>query len=90
LPNGPGRAGKSVPIRNDGSATLEVWMQTEDSGSDADLAILRCASDLDVFRAGGARVVTGDLGMQLRAEHMSLEVRHLPDKYKKKKDETED
>jgi hypothetical protein len=61
-----------VPILRDHSATLEVWIQTEDRGSDADLAILRCASDIDAFRDDGARVVTGDLGMQLRAEHMGL------------------
>ncbi|MEV6349566.1 PIN domain-containing protein [Actinoplanes sp. NPDC051851] len=82
-----GRAGESVPIRPGHTATLEVWTQTEDRGADADLAILRCAADLDVLRPGGARVVTGDLGMQLRAEHLDLKARTLPDDYRKKKDE---
>lgn len=82
-----GRAGESVPIRPGRTATLEIWTQTEDRGPDADLAILRCATDLDLLRADGARVVTGDLGMRLRAEHMDLKVRALPDIYRKKKDE---
>jgi PIN domain len=82
-----GRAGESVPIRAGRTATLEVWTQTEDRGADSDLAILRCAADLDVVCEAGARVVTGDLGMQLRAEHMDLKVRALPDDYRKKKDE---
>lgn len=82
-----GRAGESVPIRAGRTATLEVWTQTEDRGADADLAILRCAADLDVVCEDGARVVTGDLGMQLRAEHMDLKVRALPDGYRKKKDQ---
>jgi hypothetical protein len=81
-----GRVDEAATIRN---ATPEVWIQTEDRGSDADLAILRCASDLDSFRAGGARVVTGDLGMQLRAEHMGLQPRCLPDNYRKKRTRTE-
>lgn len=79
-----GRAGESASIRANHTATLEVWTQTEDRSPDADLAILRCAMDLDVLRAGGARVVTGDLGMQLRAEHMDMQVRALPDDYRKK------
>lgn len=82
-----GRAGEPAPIRANHTATLEVWTQTEDRGPDADLAILRCATDLDVLRAGGARVVTGDLGMQLRAERMDIQVRALSDDYRKKKDE---
>jgi PIN domain len=84
-----GRAGEAVRIRSGDNTTLEVWAQTEDRGGDADLAILRCAADLDVFHASGARVVTGDLGMQLRAEYMDLQVRVLPDGYRKKKDEGE-
>ncbi|WP_435233852.1 PIN domain-containing protein [Micromonospora aurantiaca (nom. illeg.)] len=82
-----GRAGESPSIRPNRTATLEVWTQTDDRGPDADLAILRCATDLDVLCAAGARVVTGDLGMRLRAEHMDMQVRALPDDYRKKKDE---
>ncbi|WP_433294376.1 PIN domain-containing protein [Actinoplanes sp. CA-030573] len=82
-----GRTGEAAAIRPGRSATLEVWIQTEDRGGDADLAILRCTSDLDGIRDGGARVVTGDLGMQLRAEHMGLRARLLPDSYKKKRDD---
>jgi hypothetical protein len=78
-----GRVGEAVRIRPDSSATLEVWTRTENRGSDADLAILRCTSDLDVFRADGTRVVTGDLGLHLRAEHLGLHARSLPDSYKK-------
>jgi hypothetical protein len=77
--------GRPVPIRDGDSTTLEIWVEAEDRGGDADLAILRAAADLDALHlATGARVLTGDLGMQLRAQMMDLKVLHLPDKYRKR------
>ena len=76
-------AGEPVPIVAGHRATLEVWLSTDQRGVDPDMAILRCAADVDHLHEGGARVVTGDLGMRLRAQHMDLKVRELPDEYRK-------
>jgi hypothetical protein len=74
--------GQPTSIRND--ATLEIWIDTDERGEDADLAILRCAADLTTLHPSvGARVLTGDLGMRLRAQHMDLKVLQLPDSYRK-------
>ncbi len=77
--------GQPVPIREGDATTLEIWVDAEDRGGDADLAILRVAADLDALcPATGARVLTGDLGMHLRAQVMELKVLHLPDTYCKR------
>lgn len=77
--------GHPVPIRDGDATTLEVWVDAEDRGGDADLEILRAAASLDMLcPATGARVLTGDLGMQLRAQMMDLKVLHLPDTYRKR------
>jgi hypothetical protein len=77
--------GRPVPIRDGDATTLEIWVDVEDRGADTDLAILRIAADLDALHAAtGARVLTGDLGMQLRAQVMNLKVLHLPDTYHKR------
>jgi len=77
-----GEPGQPAELRN--GATLEIWIDTDDRGGDADLAILQCASDLDALHPGtGARVLTGDLGMQLRGEQAGLRVRCLPETYRK-------
>lgn len=74
--------GQPTAIRND--ATLEIWVDTDERGDDADLAILRCAVDLTTLHpGGGARVLTGDLGMRLRAQHMGLKPLQIPDSYRK-------
>jgi hypothetical protein len=63
---------------------LEIWIDTDDRGNDADLAILQCASDLAALHPDtGARVLTGDLRMQLRGEQAGLRVRCLPELYRK-------
>lgn len=65
-------------------ATLEVWLDTDDRGEDVDLAILRCAADLDnLHRDTGARVLTDDIGMRLRAQQMGLKVLRLPEDHRK-------
>lgn len=72
------------PVRLTEDATLEVWGGTEDRGGDADLAILRCAADLDsLYPGAGTRVLTGDFGMRLRAQQMGLKVMGLPAEYRK-------
>lgn len=77
--------GRPVPIRDGDATTLEIWVDADDRGGDADWAILRVAADLEAVRpATGARVLTGDLSMQLRAQVMDLKVLHLPDTYRKR------
>jgi hypothetical protein len=77
-----GRAGDAVSIRDD--ATLEIWTHTDERSGDADSAILDVAGDLNTLCAAtGARVLTGDLGMQLRADVMGLKTLLLPDEYRK-------
>lgn len=81
-----GQSGEATQIRDD--ASLEIWLDTDDRGGDADLAILRCASDLaGLYPDSGARVLTGDLGMQLRAQQMDLKVLHLSDNHRKANEE---
>jgi hypothetical protein len=76
-----GRPGRPVRLRDD--ATLEVWSE-DDRGGDADLAILRCAADLHNLCSGtGARVLTADLGMRMRAHQMGLQVLELPEGFRK-------
>ncbi|MGW3913105.1 PIN domain-containing protein [Streptomyces sp. NPDC005070] len=92
--NGPGD-----PVRLREDMTLEIWVDTDERGGDADLAILRCAADLDNLHAPqirliwhppeehpaqGARVLTDDFGMRLRAQQMGLTVLRLPEEYRKK------
>jgi hypothetical protein len=77
-------AGEPVELRT-GESTLEVWLDTDDRSSDADLAILRCAADLANLHPGtGARVLTDDVGMRLRAGQLNLPVVRLPAAYRKK------
>ena len=65
--------------------TLEAWIDTDDRGGDADLSILRCAADLDnLHPTTGARVLTDDVGMRLRAHQLGLKVVRLPEAYRKK------
>jgi hypothetical protein len=74
--------GDSVPLRD--GVTLEVWGDSGDRNEDPDLAILRCAADLDNLRpTTGSRVLTNDFGMRLRARQMKLKVLGLPSKYRK-------
>ncbi|WP_334663310.1 PIN domain-containing protein [Streptomyces cyaneofuscatus] len=78
-----GQPGHPVPLRQ--GATLEVWVDTDDRGGDADLSILRCAADLNGLHPDtGARVLTDDTGMRLRAQVMDLKVVRLPEEYRKK------
>ncbi|WP_329556522.1 PIN domain-containing protein [Streptomyces sp. NBC_00696] len=75
--------GESVHLRD--GVTLEVWVDTDDRGGDADLSILRCAADLDnLHPATGARVLTDDVGMRLRAHQLGLKVVCLPEAHRKK------
>ncbi|MBT2368438.1 hypothetical protein J7E88_24715 [Streptomyces sp. ISL-10] len=72
------------PVQLRQGATLEVWVNIDDRGDDADLAILRCAADLDnLHRDTGARVLTDDFGMRLRAQQVGLKVISLPQDHKK-------
>ncbi|WP_127355322.1 PIN domain-containing protein [Actinacidiphila soli] len=76
--------GQPVQLRP-GVATLEVWVDTDDRGGDADMSILRCAADLDnLHPETGARVLTDDFGMRLRAQQMDLKVLRLPEDHRKK------
>jgi hypothetical protein len=64
---------------------LEVRVDTDDRGGDADLSILRCAADLDnLHQDSGARVLTDDVGMRLRAQQMGLKVLRLPEDHRKR------
>ncbi|XKK58841.1 PIN domain-containing protein [Streptomyces sp. ARC32] len=77
-----GKPGEAVQLRP--GATLEVWVNTDDRRGDADLAILRCAADLDNLHPGtGCRVLTDDFGMRLRAQQVGLKVISLPQNHKK-------
>jgi hypothetical protein len=38
-----------MPIRDGDATTLEIWVDAEDRGGDADRAILRVAADLDAL-----------------------------------------
>jgi hypothetical protein len=78
-----GKAGGPVELRP--GVTLEAWIDTEDRGGDADLSILRCAADLNnLHPATGARVLTDDFGMRLRARQMGLKTVRLPERHRKK------
>ena len=75
--------GQLVRLRQ--CATLEVWVDADDRGGDADLSILRCAADLtNLHPDTGARVLTDDIGMRLRAQQMGLKVMRLPEDHRKK------
>ncbi|WP_435280155.1 PIN domain-containing protein [Streptomyces sp. 1222.5] len=77
--------GQPVQLRQ--GVTLEVWTDTDtdDRIADADLAILCCAADLDnLHPSTGARVLTDDFGMRLRAQQMGLKTVRLPEKHRKK------
>ncbi len=75
--------GQPVQLRQ--GATLEVWVDTDDRGGDADLSILRCAADLDnLHQDTGARVLTDDVGMRLRAQQLGLKVLRLPQDHRKR------
>ncbi|MFJ9626646.1 PIN domain-containing protein [Streptomyces sp. NPDC101175] len=73
------------PVRLRDGTTLEVWVDTDDRGGDADLSILRCAADLDnLHPSTGARVLTDDVGMRLRAHQLGLKVVQLSEEHRKK------
>jgi hypothetical protein len=56
----------------------------DDRSEDVDLSVIRCAADLANLCGGpGARVVTGDSGMQLRANQMGIKALRLPNSYRK-------
>ena len=75
--------GQPVQLRQ--GATLEVWVDTDDRGGDADLSILRCAADLDnLHQDTGARVLTDDVGMRLRAQQLGLKMLRLPQDHRKR------
>ncbi|WP_329317982.1 PIN domain-containing protein [Streptomyces sp. NBC_01262] len=77
-----GQPGAPVSLRQ--GVTLEVWVDTDDRGGDADLSILRCAADLDNLHPNdGVRVLTDDFGMRLRAQQMGLNVMGLPQDHRK-------
>jgi len=77
-----GRPGQPVSVRQ--GATLEVWTSTDERGGDADLSILRCASDLAGLHPDtDVRVLTDDVGMRLRAQQLGLKVMRLPESYRK-------
>jgi predicted ribonuclease YlaK len=64
---------------------LEVWVDTDDRSGDADLSILRCAGDLDnLHQDTGARLLTDDVGMRLRAQQIGLKLLRLPHDHRKR------
>jgi hypothetical protein len=74
-----------VEIRK-GEATLEIWPDDRDRGrdTDADLEILRCASDLSLLLPNErTSVLTDDIGMRLRAQQMHLGTLRMPEEYRK-------
>lgn len=76
------RPGEPVQLRE--GVTLEVWVDTDERGIDTDLAILRCAADLETLHPGaGTRILTGDLGMRLRAQDRDFKFLRLPKEYRK-------
>lgn len=76
-----GAPGEPVQLRK--GVTLEVWLDT-DRGGPADLAILRCASDLaSLHPSAGVCVLTNDFGMRLSASQMGLPVLELPADHRK-------
>ncbi|MFD3820143.1 PIN domain-containing protein [Streptomyces rubiginosohelvolus] len=78
-------AAPGAPVELRSGVTLEVWLDTDERGEDADLSILRCAADLDgLHPTTGARVLTGDIGMRLRAGQMRLKTVRLPEAHRKK------
>lgn len=69
-----------------GEATLEIWPDDHDRGrgTDADLEILRCASDLSLLLPNErTSVLTDDTGMRLRAQQMHLGTLRMPEEYRK-------
>jgi len=74
--------GRPVQLRQ--GVVLEVWVDADDRSGDVDLSILRCAADLaNLHPATGARVLTDDVGMRLRAQQMGLRVMRLPEDHRK-------
>ncbi|WP_443071034.1 PIN domain-containing protein [Streptomyces sp. YIM 132580] len=74
-----------VEIRK-GQATLEIWPEDQKRrrGSDPDLAILDCASAISQLLPGSrVCVLTGDMGMRLRAQQRDIFTIGLPDEYRK-------
>ncbi|MDT0465343.1 PIN domain-containing protein [Streptomyces gibsoniae] len=74
-----------VEIRK-GEATLEVWYEPGGRRRevDADMEILRCASDLSqLIPNERTHVLTDDTGMRLRAQQMGLSAVRLPEEYRK-------
>ncbi|GGV68465.1 hypothetical protein GCM10010277_77820 [Streptomyces longisporoflavus] len=77
------RPGHPVPLRE--GVTLEIWVDTNNRGGDTDLSILRCAADLaNLHPTTGARVLTDDIGMRLRAQQMDLRTVRLHEDHRKK------
>ncbi|MFJ9777915.1 PIN domain-containing protein [Kitasatospora sp. NPDC101157] len=76
--------GTPVDLRP-GEASLEVWNDSDHRDSDADLAILRCATDIAALHPDAdVHVLTDDTGMRLRAHHLGLATLRLPDDHRKK------
>ncbi|MFC8125968.1 PIN domain-containing protein [Streptomyces sp. NPDC057302] len=76
------RPGQPVSLRQ--GVTLEIWVDTDDRRGDTDLSILRCAADLaNLHPDTGARVLTDDIGMRLRAQQMDLRAVRLPGDHRK-------
>jgi rRNA-processing protein FCF1 len=74
-----------VEIRK-GQATLEIWpeSQTRKRDGDADLAILNCASEIvQILPSSRTYVLTGDMGMRLRAQQRGISTIRLPNEYRK-------
>ncbi|MFF1715555.1 PIN domain-containing protein [Streptomyces sp. NPDC058268] len=76
------RPGQPVSLRQ--GVTLEIWVDTDDRRGDTNLSILRCAADLaNLHPDTGARVLTDDIGMRLRAQQMDLRAVRLPGDHRK-------
>lgn len=76
---------EAVDLRR--GVTLEVWLDPSNHkrSRDADVEILRCATEVDQLDPNaGTRVLTDDIGMRLRARRMDLGLLRLPEEYRKK------
>ncbi|GAA3371238.1 hypothetical protein GCM10020367_21090 [Streptomyces sannanensis] len=78
-----GNAGATVRVKD--GVTLEVGgLAMRRSTKDVDMQILLCAADLDQLNPhAGTRVLTGDIGMRLRAAQMGLRTFQLPENHRK-------
>jgi hypothetical protein len=75
-----------VSLRNDGTATIELLRAEAPRPRDADEEILDVSYDVRHF-AGRVKVMTGDMGIRVRAINEGLDVLFIPEKWRRPDDE---